>query len=131
MPLGPLKPPSGFRALAGAFFGMSATIGLLFLIVGVNLLQTMSLLIYPFSRKSFRAFNRACAGGWWSLCVLLGEKVNRTSIHFTGDNVPDRENAIIVANHQQMPDILILMAFARRKKCLGDLKFFCVRMPSG
>ncbi len=61
---------------------------------------------------------------WWSLCIAMGEKMNGTTIQFTGNDVPDRENAIIVANHQQMPDILLLMAFARNKKCLQHLKFF-------
>jgi 1-acyl-sn-glycerol-3-phosphate acyltransferase len=34
-----------------------------------------------------------------------------------------RENAIVISNHQQMPDITFLMDFARRKDRLGDLKW--------
>ena len=41
----------------------------------------------------------------------------------TGDAVPPRENAIVVANHQQMPDITFLMMWAREKDRLGDLKW--------
>lgn len=42
----------------------------------------------------------------------------------TGDDVPIRENAIVVANHQQMPDIIALFMLAWRKKRLGDMKWF-------
>jgi 1-acyl-sn-glycerol-3-phosphate acyltransferase len=42
----------------------------------------------------------------------------------TGDAVPDLENSIVISNHQQMPDIIAIMALAWRKKRLGDLKWF-------
>ena len=44
---------------------------------------------------------------------------------FTGDDIPrPGENAIVFANHQQMPDILVVMMLAYRKKRLGDMKWF-------
>jgi 1-acyl-sn-glycerol-3-phosphate acyltransferase len=42
----------------------------------------------------------------------------------SGDTVPKGENAILVMNHQQMPDIPFLLPFARSKGRVGDLKFF-------
>jgi 1-acyl-sn-glycerol-3-phosphate acyltransferase len=38
--------------------------------------------------------------------------------------MPGDENAIVFANHQQMPDILILMFLAQPKGRLGDMKWF-------
>jgi 1-acyl-sn-glycerol-3-phosphate acyltransferase len=55
---------------------------------------------------------------------VLAEKLNRTRIVITGEEVPVRENAMVIANHQQMPDITTIMAFARSRHRLGDLKFF-------
>jgi 1-acyl-sn-glycerol-3-phosphate acyltransferase len=89
-----------------------------------NLLQMLSLVIYPFSRHAFRKVNRTVAHCWWGLCVLWAEHLHRIKPVFSGDDVPDAENAIVVANHQQMPDIVALMMFAWRKKRLGDLKWF-------
>ena len=42
----------------------------------------------------------------------------------TGDEVPDRENVILVSNHQEMVDIPVLFSFAYAKRRLGDMKFF-------
>ncbi len=125
MPLEPLKDQSSFgrRALRLAKTVPVLVIWLLTLI-GINLLQTASLVLVPFSRRTFRRFNRWCAGTWWGGCVVFAERVNRTRIEVTGESVPERENALVVANHQQMPDITTIMAFARSKERLGDLKFF-------
>jgi lysocardiolipin and lysophospholipid acyltransferase/lysophosphatidic acid acyltransferase/lysophosphatidylinositol acyltransferase len=43
---------------------------------------------------------------------------------FTGDEVPMRENALLIANHQQMPDIPAIMKFCKTKARLGDMKYF-------
>jgi 1-acyl-sn-glycerol-3-phosphate acyltransferase len=92
-----------------------------------NLMQTASLVLVPFSRRTFRRFNRWCASVWWGWCVLLAERFYRTRIVVTGEEVPPEENAIVIANHQQMTDITTIMAFARRERRLGDLKFFVKR----
>ncbi len=83
-----------------------------------------SLVVLPFSRKAFRAVNRWCADTWWGLCVTAADQLYKVQVIFTGDDVPMRENALVVANHQQMPDIPAIMKFARTKDRLGDLKFF-------
>jgi len=56
--------------------------------------------------------------------VTWAERLYNVRIITTGDDVPKRENAVVVSNHQQMPDIPALMYFARTKDRLGDLKFF-------
>ena len=89
-----------------------------------NVAQTASLALLPFSRRAFRRFNRWCANTWWGACVVASQWLNRTRLIVTGEEVPERENALVLSNHQNMPDILALMMLARAKKRLGDLKFF-------
>ncbi len=103
-------------ALAAVFYFSSVLV--------CNLLQMLSLVVIPFSRKGFRLINRAIAGAWWKWGVIGAEKVFGVTPVFSGDDVPDGENALIFANHQQMPDILVIMMLAYRKKRLGDMKWF-------
>jgi 1-acyl-sn-glycerol-3-phosphate acyltransferase len=125
MPLEPLREDLGFFANLGAairawaltIFGM----GTLFVFNGA---QVASLGLKPFWKKGFRRFNRWCADSWWGLCVVAADKLAGIRFIYSGENVPARENAIVVANHQNMPDITTIMAFARSKHRLGDLKFF-------
>ncbi len=93
-------------------------------LLAANILQVLSLLIRPVSLRAFRRANRAIAHCWWGLCVLWTEHLHRIRPIFTGDNVADGENAIVIANHQQMPDIIALMMLAWRKQRLGDMKWF-------
>jgi 1-acyl-sn-glycerol-3-phosphate acyltransferase len=89
-----------------------------------NLVQTLSLVCLPFSRKLFRRINRFCADFWWGACVSAAQRLHGIHVIVTGDPVPADDQAIVVANHQQMPDILVLMMFARTKRRLGDMKWF-------
>jgi 1-acyl-sn-glycerol-3-phosphate acyltransferase len=89
-----------------------------------NAAQTASLLLLPFSRKAFRRFNRWCANTWWGACVIASQRLNGTRLVVTGEELPADENALVLANHQNMPDIVALMILARGKRRLGDLKFF-------
>lgn len=121
MPLRPLTDNSGPAATIRAFALLAVGLGTLLLI---NLLQLSSLVVLPFSRRAFRAVNRWCADTWWGLCVSGAERINGIRVIFTGDDVPLRENALLIANHQQMPDIPAIMKFCKTKDRLGDLKFF-------
>jgi 1-acyl-sn-glycerol-3-phosphate acyltransferase len=89
-----------------------------------NALQMLSLVVIPFSRKAFRSINRTIADTWWGWCVIGAERIFGVQPVFSGDDVPSGENALIFANHQQMPDILVIMMLAYRKKRLGDMKWF-------
>jgi lysocardiolipin and lysophospholipid acyltransferase len=128
VPGAPLKESRGpvRRAVATARVSLVTVAGLASLLA-VNLLQTSSLVLLPVSRPAFRRFNRWCANLWWGACVVAAERFNRTRVVVSGDVVPARENALLVVNHQQMPDITTIMAFARSKRRLGDLKFFVKR----
>lgn len=110
-----------------AWFSIVVAVGLALALLLVNLLQLASLLLRPFSRSAFRAVNRWFANTWWGWCVLVAERLNGFRVVTSGDPLPAGENAIVVANHQQMPDIVVIMALARRCGRLGDLKFFVKR----
>jgi 1-acyl-sn-glycerol-3-phosphate acyltransferase len=107
------------KALLITPFALFLLMSLLF----TNALQMLSVLLLPFSKRAFRSFNRFCANRWWGLCVLTAQTLYKSRIKLTGDDVPVAENAIVVANHQQMPDITFLFFLAWSKKRLGDLKW--------
>ena len=121
MPLEPLKDTSGplasLRAIALLAVGFAT---LLFF----NLVQIASLAMLPFSSNAARRLNRWCADTWWGWCVSAAELMYGVRVEITGDDVPMRENALLIVNHQQMPDIPALMKFARTKDRLGDMKYF-------
>jgi 1-acyl-sn-glycerol-3-phosphate acyltransferase len=102
--------------------------GLFLTLLLFNVAQTVSVLLLPISRPMFRAFNRWAANTWWGLCVRTARHVMGVRPEVTGDALPQRENAIILCNHQEMPDITLLMDLALAHGRLGDLKFF-VKQP--
>ena len=125
MPLPPLQDPPGVWPGLKRLTRAVPVAGYLFSsLLAANVLQTASLTLRPFSRRAFRRINRELADAWWGQCVVLSRHINGAHLVLTGDSVPLGENAIIIANHQQMPDITFLMIFARSKERLGDLKWF-------
>ena len=125
MPLPPLEEPRELATRAAGLAKAVPATGYLFgtLMVG-NLVQTASLAALPFSRRLFRRINRQAADTWWGQCVSVADLLHGTDLVLYGDELPVAENAIVIANHQQMPDITWLMKLARSKQRLGDLKWF-------
>jgi 1-acyl-sn-glycerol-3-phosphate acyltransferase len=124
MPLPPLTDPASASRRARALALAVPSSGLLFgSLLVLNAAQTASLALRPFSMRSFRGFNRWAADTWWGWCVTSSERLHGVRLIVSGDPVPARENAIVVSNHQQMPDITFLMIWARQKERLGDLKW--------
>ncbi|MCK6544793.1 lysophospholipid acyltransferase family protein [Myxococcota bacterium] len=99
-------------------------ISFLYLVFVLNTIQTLSILLKPFSRRAFRAVNRWCARSIWGFWVLQAELLNGIEVRFTGERVPARENGLILANHQSMADVLSLLCFAWRCQRIGDMKWF-------
>ena len=125
MPLPPLPEPTDpLRRARALATGLPASAYLFGSLLGANALQTASLATLPFSRRVFRKINREVADAWWGQCVTVARHLNGSRLVLSGDDVPAKESAIVLANHQQMPDITWLMDFAKRKGRLGDLKWF-------
>lgn len=125
MPLPPLREPmSGLRWLTSSLFGLCVALTLFAMLMVVNGVQVSSLVLWPFSRKVFRSINRWCANTWWSACVVGACKAHGIGVVITGDDVPVGENAMVLSNHQAMPDITFLMFLAITKQRLGDMKYF-------
>jgi 1-acyl-sn-glycerol-3-phosphate acyltransferase len=124
MPLPPLQDPADLRERLLAAAKSTPVMGFLIgSLLGINAAQTLSTTLIPFSPGTFRAFNRWAANTWWGWCISSATLINETTLVITGDDVPMRENAIVVLNHQNMPDITWLLAFAQTKDRLGDLKW--------
>lgn len=94
------------------------------LLVVINVTQMASLVLLPLSRRAFRAYNRGCANLWWGLCARSVEVLYGAQAEIVGDDLPDRENVVLISNHQTMGDIQVLFFLARSKHRLGDLKWF-------
>lgn len=125
MPLPPLTDEASVLGRALRTLRISIPVGSWFaLLVAINFVQTLSLIIKLFSPRAFRRFNRWAADNWWGGCVLYAERFIGQEVIVTGEDLPTDENALVVSNHQQMPDITTIMSLARRKGRLGDLKFF-------
>jgi 1-acyl-sn-glycerol-3-phosphate acyltransferase len=109
------------RSALGLLAGAASFV---FLIFVLNPIQMLSVLLVPFSKSTFRAVNRWCARSIWGLWVLMAEVMNRIELRFSGDVIPHRENAVLLANHQTMADIMVLLCFSWRCRRLGDVKWF-------
>lgn len=104
-----------------------AIFGLVFLfsmLLVANALQMLSLVLWPFSKPAFRLVNCSIAFCWWRLCSFWAEQVHGIRPVITGDPIPEGENALLIANHQEMTDIVVLFSLAWRKKRLANLKWF-------
>ena len=125
MPLPLLKDPPGLKPwLRAVFVAMPVITLLISSLLIINLAQMLSVGLFPFSRHAFRRLNREFADFWWGMCVTVSRRINKLDLVISGDEIPPRENAIVLCNHQQMPDITLLLVLARDKERLGDMKWF-------
>lgn len=125
MPLPPLTNPT---SLWQRFRGMSLGLLVIPLIMGtvlvINAFQMLSVLLIVVSRRAASGFNRWLVGSWVALWTVAGRWLHGVRILESGDTVPANENALVVVNHQQMPDTMFLNMFGWTRKRQGDLKWF-------
>ena len=125
MPLASLKPQLSplmhlWRILQGMIIA-----GILFsLLLLCNVMQCLSAIFLPISRRFVRYLNRYIGGFWWATCDLFAVYVHRIEIIISGDPLPLGENVMVTVNHQDMPDICTLFRLARSQGRIGDLKWF-------
>ncbi|OMO73805.1 Phospholipid/glycerol acyltransferase [Corchorus capsularis] len=72
-----------------------------------------------YSRKVTAFFFSA----WLALWPFLFEKINKTRVIFSGDDVPAQERVLLICNHRTEVDWMYLWNFALRKDCLGYIKY--------
>ncbi|MGZ3682802.1 MAG: 1-acyl-sn-glycerol-3-phosphate acyltransferase [Bdellovibrionota bacterium] len=89
-----------------------------------NVVQMLSLVLYPFSGAAFRAVNRNVARVWFSSLALFLEYLPGLQFVQTGDALPVKENAFVICNHQSGADIPAVIVLARRCRRTADLKWF-------
>jgi 1-acyl-sn-glycerol-3-phosphate acyltransferase len=111
------------RQTVNLLFAVSVSIWLTLSLLSANFLQCLTVLLWPFSSHLFRRTNRWMAQWWWGSCVWL-TYLGGQRYHICGDDVPHQENALVIANHQTMVDVIALMSLALPKGRLGDMKWF-------
>ncbi|XWS54638.1 hypothetical protein CRYUN_Cryun10bG0105900 [Craigia yunnanensis] len=60
---------------------------------------------------------------WLALWPFLFEKINKTKVIFSGDDVPARERVLLICNHRTEVDWMYLWNLALRKDCVGYIKY--------
>ncbi|KAL1564440.1 1-acyl-sn-glycerol-3-phosphate acyltransferase 4 [Salvia divinorum] len=103
------------------------------LCLAVYLLTASMFLVYfaPAAAVILRLFSLRCSrkavsflfGLWLGLWPFLFEKINKTRVIFSGDQVPVEERILIISNHRTEVDWMYLWDFALRKGCLGHIKY--------
>lgn len=77
-----------------------------------------------YSRKLTSFFFAA----WLALWPFLFEKINKTKVVFSGDNLPAREeHVLLIANHRTEVDWMYLWDLALRKGQIGFIKYILKR----
>ncbi|XAR61803.1 1-acylglycerol-3-phosphate O-acyltransferase [Bertholletia excelsa] len=114
----PLTPFRIFRGLICLIILLSTAF--MFLVyfgpIAVVLLRSISIHL---SRKTVSFL----FGLWLSLWPFLFEKINKTKVIFSGENVPPKERVLLFANHRTEVDWMYLWDLAFRKGCLGYIKY--------
>lgn len=111
------------KSTAFACWGIFIFIFLFVTLLLGNIFQIMTLIFYPVSPLFFRKLNTGLAAWWWGMgawfLTIAGAKVN-----IVGDDIIEKENAIILSNHMGWSDIPVLFRLALMGKRIGHMKWF-------
>jgi lysocardiolipin and lysophospholipid acyltransferase len=78
----------------------------------LNICQMLGLVLYPISKPAYRKFQRSIAfaiWGWWGFAV---QRICGLEVVVSGDVISEKENAIVICNHQEMADIIVILCYA-------------------
>lgn len=108
--------------ICGIFVICLVAIGAIFLIL-------LSLLLFPFfwlfgAKRAHYVLINYLADYYWVFMMWMVEIAGGTRFAFYGDQVPMRETALVIANHQSYSDWLSIFALSMRKGRMGTQKFF-------
>ncbi|KAJ3359578.1 hypothetical protein GGF32_009134 [Allomyces javanicus] len=125
------------RALHGVLFG--ASLGSLAVLC--NIVQVVTLLLYPFNRKLVGQINALICDAIWRTINVAMERRNGARITFSGDHavvpmnkqpvlgtvdptLPPTESAIVICNHLCAIDWAVINTLAIRRGMLAHGKYF-------
>ncbi|GAN04468.1 hypothetical protein MAM1_0064c03928 [Mucor ambiguus] len=66
--------------------------------------------------------NSKLVGTVWKVMQYVFERRKKAHITFSGDKIPFKENALILANHQAWTDIYLIHSVANRRDMLYNCK---------
>lgn len=89
-----------------------------------NLLLTLTLVPSFFVPFQTYALNSQIAYSVWKAIQDLFERKRGARISFSGDPLPQHENALVVANHVSWTDFYLIQAVATRAGMLGSSRYF-------
>lgn len=114
-------PPSPFRFLRGILcLAVYLSTAFMFL---VYFAPPTAVILRLFSVHYSRKAVSFLFSLWLGLWPFLFEKINKTRVIFSGDEVPVEERVLIITNHKTEVDWMYLWDFALRKGCLGYIKY--------
>ncbi|CAO1946210.1 unnamed protein product [Urochloa humidicola] len=114
----PLTPMRRCRGVACVAIILSTA----FLLI-VYLAPIATFVVRLFSVHHSRKVTSFLFGTWLSLWPFLFEKINKTKVVFSGENVIPKRRVLIFANHRTEVDWMYLWDLALRKGHLGYIKY--------
>jgi lysocardiolipin and lysophospholipid acyltransferase len=114
----PLTPMRRCRGVACVAIILSTA----FLLI-VYLAPITTFIVRLFSVHYSRKTTSFLFGMWLSLWPFLFEKINKTKIVFSGENLPPKKRVVLFANHRTEVDWMYLWDLALRKGHLGYIKY--------
>jgi len=103
--------------------GILAFLFLFSYILLINIIQLSSIIFFPISKKVFRKINTLLAGSWWSTAEWVMKK-SGINVVLSGDKLPEKENIILISNHQGISDIPVLFKLAKKGQQIDHMKWF-------
>uniref|UniRef100_A0A1D1ZDH5 1-acylglycerol-3-phosphate O-acyltransferase n=3 Tax=Anthurium amnicola TaxID=1678845 RepID=A0A1D1ZDH5_9ARAE len=115
------RPLTPFHMLRGALL-LLINLSSAFMVL-VFLAPVTTVLVRLFSIHHSRIATSFLFGMWLSLWPFMFEKINKTKVVFSGETVPEKERALILANHRTEVDWMFLWGLAARKDHLGYIRY--------
>lgn len=125
MPQQPLAPLSRRERVRQAVVGLPVTSTLATLALAYNGWTATGLVtLRPFSSRAYRRWARLGYGAWIRFARELHKVLYHQQLHLSGHPLPRDVNALVIANHQEMADIMVIMAVACQVDRHWHLKWF-------
>lgn len=98
--------------------------GIVSFCLACNVVQMITLPLFKIKPKQAKNLNSTLAGTVWYCIQTVFEKKHKAKITYSGDSIPEKENAIVIVNHRSYDDFLLVNSVAFRKGMIKSLKYF-------